>query len=87
MPGVAKSWDISDDRKAYTFHLREDAKWSNGEPLLAADFVYSFQRAIDPATGGPYASTLPRSLTQKQFCQEPSGTLLSWALSRKTTTP
>ena len=58
VPGVAKSWDISGDRKTYTFHLREDAKWSNGEPLLAADFVYSFQRAIDPATGGPYASTL-----------------------------
>src|SRR6476620_4724377 len=35
--GVAKSWDISDDGKTYTFHLREDAKWSNGDPITADD--------------------------------------------------
>src|ERR1700687_750902 len=42
--GVAKSWDVSDDGKVYTFHLREDAKWSNGEPITAAGVVYSLRR-------------------------------------------
>jgi oligopeptide transport system substrate-binding protein len=53
-PGVAKSWDISDDGKTYTFHLR-DSKWSNGDPVTAADFVYSFQRLVDPAIAADYA--------------------------------
>ncbi len=44
MPGVAKSWDISPDGKTYTFHLRDDAKWSNGRPVVSDDFVYSMQR-------------------------------------------
>src|SRR6185295_631271 len=54
-PGVAKSWDISDDGTVYTFHLREDDKWSNGDPVTAGDFVYSLQRLIDPATASDYA--------------------------------
>lgn len=48
VPGVAKSWKVSDDGLVYTFHLREDAKWSNGEPVTAADFVYAFKRAVNP---------------------------------------
>ena len=51
VPGVAKSWDISKDGKVYTFHLRDDAKWSNGEPVTAEDFVYGLRRELDPATG------------------------------------
>ena len=54
-PGVAKSWDVSDDGTVYTFHLREDDKWSNGDPVTAGDFVYSIQRLIDPATASDYA--------------------------------
>ena len=54
-PGVAKSWDISDDGTTYTFHLREDDKWSNGDPVTAGDFVYSWQRLVDPATASDYA--------------------------------
>ena len=50
IPGVAKSWDISKDGKVYTFHLRDDAKWSNGQPVTAGDFVYSLQREMDPKT-------------------------------------
>src|SRR5689334_21792221 len=42
VPGVAERWDISPDGKRYTFHLRADAKWSNGEPVTAPDFVYSW---------------------------------------------
>jgi len=58
VPGAAKSWDISDDGLVYTFHLREDGKWSNGDPLTADDFVYSFRRAVDPATASPYSYIL-----------------------------
>ncbi|HEX5369757.1 MAG TPA: peptide ABC transporter substrate-binding protein, partial [Dehalococcoidia bacterium] len=47
---------ISADGKTYTIQLVEDAKWSDGKPLTAGDFVYSMQRELDPATAGPYAS-------------------------------
>lgn len=57
-PGVAKSWTVSQDGKVYTFHLRDDAKWSNGMPVTAEDFVYSFQRAVDPKTASPMAYKL-----------------------------
>ncbi|MBI3726539.1 hypothetical protein HY251_21655 [bacterium] len=48
IPGVAESWEISEDGKTYTFHLRPDARWSNGDPVTASDFVYSWLRVIDP---------------------------------------
>ncbi|MFQ3176109.1 MAG: oligopeptide transport system substrate-binding protein [Psychromonas sp.] len=54
IPGVAKSWETADN-KTFTFHLRKNAKWSNGDPVTAHDFVYSFQRVVDPATASPYA--------------------------------
>lgn len=54
-PGVAESWDISEDGLTYTFHLREDAKWSDGEPITAADFEFSWKRLLDPETASPYA--------------------------------
>ncbi|MEZ9546333.1 MULTISPECIES: ABC transporter substrate-binding protein [Vibrio] len=54
IPGVAESWETTDN-KTFTFHLRKDAKWSNGNPVTAEDFVYSWQRAVDPATASPYA--------------------------------
>ncbi len=53
--GVAKSWDISDDGKTYTFHLRDDAKWSNGDPITADDVVYSLRRIVDPKVAAEYA--------------------------------
>lgn len=55
IPGVAESWD-NKDFKVWTFHLRKDAKWSNGEPVTAQDFVYSWQRLVAPKTASPYAS-------------------------------
>lgn len=58
IPGAAESWDISDDGKIYTFHLRKDAKWSNGDPVTASDFVFGFQNAIDPNTAADYAPIL-----------------------------
>lgn len=58
VPGVAESWEVSDDGLTYTFTLREDARWSNGDPLTAEDFVYSFRRLVDPAVGAYYAASL-----------------------------
>jgi oligopeptide transport system substrate-binding protein len=58
VPGVAKSWDISDDGKVYTFHLRDNAKWSNGDAVTSDDFVYSLRRAVDPVTASDYAPIL-----------------------------
>ena len=58
VPGVAKSWTVSDDQKVYTFHLREEACWSNGTGVTADDFVFGIQRAIQPSTGSETAYTL-----------------------------
>jgi len=55
LPGVAESWDISDDKKTYTFHLRKNARWSNGDPVTAHDFLYSMRRFLDPMTAAEYA--------------------------------
>ncbi|MCX6951838.1 MAG: ABC transporter substrate-binding protein, partial [Verrucomicrobia bacterium] len=58
VPGVAEKWEISPDGLVYTFHLRADAKWSNGDPVTADDFVQSFKRMITPALGAEYAYML-----------------------------
>ncbi|HXA13593.1 MAG TPA: peptide ABC transporter substrate-binding protein [Opitutaceae bacterium] len=55
VPGVAKSWEISPDGLVYTFHLREEAQWSNGEPVTAQDFVRSYQRILTPTLASEYA--------------------------------
>jgi oligopeptide transport system substrate-binding protein len=55
VPGAASSWDVSPDGLHYTFHLRPGLTWSNGEPLTADDFVFSFQRAISPKIGSDYS--------------------------------
>lgn len=57
-PGVAERWDISDDAKVYTFHLRSNARWSNGDPVVAADFVRAIERVLDPQMLSPYGSLL-----------------------------
>jgi oligopeptide transport system substrate-binding protein len=54
VPALAESWDISEDAKTLTFHLR-DAQYSNGDPIVAGDFVYSFKRLADPRTAAPYS--------------------------------
>ena len=54
-PGVAESWDIAPDGKTYTFHLRQNARWSDGHPVTAHDFTYSWRRMQDPALGCEYA--------------------------------
>ncbi|WP_018886767.1 peptide ABC transporter substrate-binding protein [Paenibacillus massiliensis] len=59
-PGTAESWEISPDGLTYTFKLRQDAKWSNGDPVTANDFVFAWQRVLDPSTAPapPYAYQL-----------------------------
>jgi len=54
LPGAAKSWETTDN-KTFIFHLRPEAKWSNGEPVTASDFVYAWQRLASPATASPYS--------------------------------
>ena len=54
VPGVATGYDATDGNTTYTFALRENARWSNGDPVTAHDFVYGWRRAVDPATASPY---------------------------------
>jgi oligopeptide transport system substrate-binding protein len=54
-PGVAERWELSDDGLRYTFHLRADARWTDGSPVSAEDFVYSWKRVLSPTLGSEYA--------------------------------
>ncbi|MEM9316991.1 MAG: peptide ABC transporter substrate-binding protein, partial [Pseudomonadota bacterium] len=54
VPGVATEWTPSNDNTTWTFKLRDDAKWSNGDPVTANDFVFAWQRAVNPETASPY---------------------------------
>ncbi|QDV08262.1 Periplasmic oligopeptide-binding protein precursor [Planctomycetes bacterium Poly30] len=54
-PGCAESWEVSDDGLTYTFHLRKNARWSNGDLITADDFMWSFERFLDPRTAAEYA--------------------------------
>lgn len=67
VPGLAERWDISPDGKAYTFHLRNNAKWSNGDPVTAEDFVKSYRRILTPSLGSRYAYMLHPIKNAKAF--------------------
>lgn len=58
VPGTAESWEIAGDGLTYTFRIRDNARWSNGDPVTAADFVFGLQRLVDPATAAFYAAEL-----------------------------
>ncbi|MBZ9692155.1 peptide ABC transporter substrate-binding protein [Clostridium botulinum] len=55
IPGIAEKCDVSEDGTVYTFHIRDGVKWSNGEPVTANDFEYSWKRVLNPATASGYA--------------------------------
>ncbi|MGI6734108.1 MAG: peptide ABC transporter substrate-binding protein [Anaerovoracaceae bacterium] len=57
-PGMAESWDVSEDGTVYTFHIREGALWSDGEPVTAHDFEYAWKRVVDPETAADYSYML-----------------------------
>ncbi|MBC8953808.1 ABC transporter substrate-binding protein [Xenorhabdus sp. PB62.4] len=63
IPGVAERWE-NEDYKVWTFYLRKDAKWRDGQPVTAQDFVYSWRRLADPSTGSPYTSYLQYAYIQ-----------------------
>jgi len=54
IPAIAKSWDVSDDGTVYTFYLRDDAKWSNGEGVTAKDFAFAWRQVLEPANAAEY---------------------------------
>ena len=58
IPATAERWDVSEDGLTYTFYLRDNALWSNGDPVTAHDFVFSYRRLMDPATAAKYATIL-----------------------------
>src|SRR5918997_5146712 len=58
IPGVAEKWETSDDGKLFRFTLRQGAKWSNGDPVKASDFVFAYRRIMNPETGAKYANIL-----------------------------
>lgn len=57
-PGVAEAWSVSEDGLTWTFQLRAEARWSNGDPVTAEDFAWSLRRAVHPGTGSTYAQML-----------------------------
>jgi oligopeptide transport system substrate-binding protein len=67
VPGVATDWTVSADKKVWTFHLRHDAKWSNGDPLTSADFIYSFRRLVDPKTAAADYSDLKQVVNAEEI--------------------
>ncbi|WP_162606420.1 peptide ABC transporter substrate-binding protein [Jiangella asiatica] len=62
MPGVAAEWEISDDLLTFTFHLRRNAKWSNGDPVTAHDFEWNWKRLLTPGTSGEQAPSYNHSV-------------------------
>jgi oligopeptide transport system substrate-binding protein len=66
-PGVAESWEISKDGKTYTFKLNPNAKWSNGDPVTADDFVFSWKRILTPALGAEYSYMLHQIVNAEAY--------------------
>lgn len=73
VPDVARSWEVLDGGRKYVFHLRDDARWSDGAPLTAGDFEYSWKRVLDPATGSPNADLLYDVKGARAFHQGEAG--------------
>lgn len=83
-PGVAEKWEVSPDGTVYTFHLRE-AKWSNGDPVTARDFEYSWKRVLDPALASEYVEQVSTYLKNGKAYYNGAaadGTLKGWAETR-----
>ena len=71
IPGAAETWSISEDGLIYTFNLHKNGRWSNGDPVLASDFVWSWWRSLQPALGNQYVFMLfPVKNAERYFNQE-----------------
>jgi len=79
LPGVAEKWEISPDGLTYTFHLRPNAKWSNGDPVISQDFVRLIERALTPATAAPKAALFFPIRSAEQFYSGRSKIFNVWA--------
>ena len=69
VPAAASGWSVSPDGRVYTIRLREGLRWSNGEPLTADDFVKSWRRLVEPATGSQYAEVLAPVLNAQEVVE------------------
>lgn len=69
-PGMAERWDVSDDKKTYTFHLRAGVAWTDGRPVVAEDFVQSWRRALLPETGSDYSNLMYVIRGARAFAEE-----------------
>ena len=67
LPGMAESWEISEDGKTYIFNIRKDAKWSNGDDFLAEDMVWSWMRVLTPSLGSQYPDMLYYVVGAEEF--------------------
>lgn len=67
IPGMASSWNISPDGRVYTFHLRKGLKFSDGSPITANDFVYTFRRLVDPKVASPYNMLIANVVNAKDI--------------------
>ena len=67
LPAVAERWEILPDQRTYTFYLRKNVVWSDGQPITARDFVYSWTRVLDPKTASRYASHLYYLVNGQEF--------------------
>lgn len=81
-PGVAGRWDTSPDGLTYTFHLRPDARWSNGDPVTAEDFIASWRRSLLPENGADYARLFHLIRGGRDFYQRRAGALARFAGDR-----
>ncbi len=85
-PGVAERWDISDDLATYTFHLRAGARWSNGDPVTAADFEWSWKRVCEPKLASEYAEAITNYLKNAKSYYEGTSAdlaLASWESTKE----
>lgn len=72
-PGVAERWEANEDSSVWTFHLRDDAYWSNGDPVTAHDFVYSYKRMLTPGFPGEYSQMLYQLKNAREYKEEKVG--------------
>lgn len=79
LPGMAERWEVSADGRTWTFHIRADSAWSNGAPVTAGDFVYSWRRGLLPDTPSDYVVQLQLMRGAKAFTEWRKGALAAFA--------
>jgi oligopeptide transport system substrate-binding protein len=82
-PAIAHTWEVSQDGRTYTFHLRDDARWSNGERVRAGDFVYSWRRALLPDTAAKYTGIFQIIRGSREFYEWRADALVRFAAGRE----